>query len=866
MSVEPRPLLAFEPATIGKREKKPGYSQKISGPGVKRQANRLNPQFKNLLAAFESKRAMLGEGTPGEVDPSLVVVFDVAGRVQDFYKAIQKVDGLEFLAELIEDQIGPDEDFSDAKDNSKKLDNSLYLVMSNVKAIDELLKLFEEWRVNPQASFKYGFAKFKDLFQQLKAIRRWGPEDRVRETGLLERWRKDLELAGDFICTVRIEVELWYRNDAYKRSEAEKTVEKIVINSGGKIINRSHIAGIKYHALLIEIPIQQVKLVLDRGVEAIKILTTDDVMFVSPFEPMSIATQDAEPVKNVVLESIKKVEGKPRVALLDGMPFQNHDALQGRLLIDDPDNIDARYPLESRKHGTAMASLIIHGDLNQSSSTPLDRPLYVRPIMESQEGFREGEYSERVISDYLFPDLLHRAVKRIVEGDNGRDAVAPSVRIINLSLGDPVRALTHRISPLGRLLDWLAVHYNLLFIVSAGNHNAEFTIPAINARTVQSARSAATRAAFDRSILRGILPPGDAINALTVGATHSDGYSVSDMPDTVWDITYSDSPSHYGSTGPGVERSIKPDLYHAGGRALYTPPINSPEKSEVTLRYANTYATGPGMQVAAPDKRGATDSTVFTFGTSEAAALVTREASKLFDILESGVPNTEEHHMPDSQFHPLLVRALLVHASSWGEWNENLKHELSLSDKKARKDLTPLLGYGRLDLSKSGAAATNRAVLVAGGSIARDECHTYNFPLPHSLLSKAEWHRFTITLACAIPTVSNLSRYRAAKVYFTTPDKKIAVGDRIEAEYNAVRRGSLQQEIIDGKRAMSFADGDAFPINIECAGISQKFSSNETIRYALVVSVETAEQTSNTIYDEVKNQLRIRRQERFRIQ
>ena len=866
MSVEPRPLLAFEPAIVGSRIKKPGYSPKVSGPGVKRQVSRLAPQFKNLLAAFESKRAMLGEGTPGEVDPSLVVVFDVAGRIQDFYRAVRNVDGLEFLAELIEGQIGPDEDFSDSKDSSKKFDNSLYLVMSNAKAIDELLKLFEGWRVDPQASFKHGFAKFKDLFQQLKDIRRWGPEDRIRETGLLEQWEEDLEGAGNFIRTVRIEVELWYRNDTYKRSEAEKTVENIVIESGGKIVNRSHIASIKYHALLVEIPIQQVELVLDKGVEAIKILTTDDVMFVSPFEPMSMATQDTEPVENIVLEPIKKVEGKPRVALLDGMPFQNHDALQGRLLIDDPDCIGDRYPLESRKHGTAMASLIIHGDLNQSSGNPLDRPLYVRPIMESQEGFKEGEYSERVISDYLFPDLLHRAVKRIVEGDNGRDAAAPSVRIINLSLGDPVRALTRRISPLGRLLDWLTVHYNLLFIVSAGNHNAEITIPATDAKTVQLARSAATRAAFNRSILRGVLPPGDAINALTVGATHNDGYSIIDMPDTVWDITYLDSPSHYGSTGPGVGRSIKPDLYYAGGRALYTPPVDNPGKSEVTLRYANTYATGPGMQVAAPDKRGATDSTVFTFGTSDAAALVTREASKLFDVLESKVSNAEEYLMPDSQFHPLLVRALLVHASSWGEWSEHLKDELSLSGKKVRKDLTSLLGYGRLDLSKSGAAATNRAVLVAGSSIARDKCHTYNFPLPPSLLSKAEWHRFTITLACATPTVSNLSNYRAAKVYFTTPDKKVAAGDRIEAEYNAVRRGSLQQEIIDGKRAMSFAEGDTFPIQVECAGINQQFSSNETIRYALVVSVETAEQTSNTIYDEVKNQLRIRRQERSRIQ
>ena len=42
-----------------------------------------------------------------------------------------------------------------------------------------------------------------------------------------------------------------------------------------------------------------------------------------------------------------------------------------------------------------MASLIIHGDLNEPDA-PLDRPLYVRPIMESVEGIG---CAEQVISN-----------------------------------------------------------------------------------------------------------------------------------------------------------------------------------------------------------------------------------------------------------------------------------------------------------------------------------------------------------------------------------------------------------------------------------------------------------------------------------
>ena len=114
------------------------------------------------------------------------------------------------------------------------------------------------------------------------------------------------------------------------------------------------------------------------------------------------------------------------------------------------------------------------------------------------------------------------------------------------------------------------------------------------------------------------------------------------------------------------------------------------------------------------------------------------------------------------------------------------------------------------------------------------------------------------------PTACQLNRYRSAKVYFNTPDTRFIGGRRTDAEHNAVRRGSLQHEIVQGNRAMSFVDGDVFPIHVECMDDAQRLRKEETIRYALVVSAEAAEQTSNTIYAEVRERLRLRARSRIR--
>lgn len=870
MSDDARPLLAFNSPSVGERVKPKGHRfPKVVGPGGRRQEERLSPRFKELSDAFEAKRAELGEGMPVETDPSLVIVLDLAGSVEEFYKAVNKVEGLEFLAEMAGDRSDPDDDFHEMDPKKgrteKQVQHSLHLVMSNAKAVDQMVSLFGRWKKDPKVKFERGLSKFRNVFSQLVDLRRWGPEDRVRETGLIERWQETLDIVGDSQSSVRVEIELWYRNDRGQRQASEQEIRTIIADSGGRVVNQAKIEEIGYHALLAQLPIQQVETVVQKGPQAIRLLMAEDVMFVSPFEPMGVKAVPSVPGLELSFPPVALKDDNPRIALLDGVPFQNHDALSGRLVIDDPDDFESGYPLAARSHGTAMASLIIHGDLSVLEK-PLDRKVYVRPIMcHEEEPF--GQHVERVSPDTLFVDLLHRAVRRLFVGESGRSPAAPSVRVINLSIGDCRRPLVRRMSPVGRLVDWLALEYNVLFIISAGNHVEPISIPAEVASDRESARVAALQAVHASQIVRGILPPGDAMNAVTVGAVHADGAPDPSESSNVWDLSRLGEPALYSATGPGVGRSIKPDIYHAGGRRLFVRPIKQPVLgSDVDLCPANTASMGPGLRVAAPSELGSSNRTIFECGTSHATALVTREASLLFDVLEEGSRDPGVLSLPDPMFHPLLVRALLAHACSWGDWQKEMSPALQITSDRSRH-LTPLLGYGRIDPSRA-RSTMSRAVVIAGNRIGLDERHSYELPLPSSIRSKAEWHRVSITLAYWAPVTRGLKRYRSSKVFFTTSNAKtissIVGGNRIDAHYQAVARGSLQHEVIEGDNSPRFFGDATFPIHVECMKDGQNDSEQKfRIRYALVASIETASETSTTVHDEVRaGLLRLRTQAR----
>ena len=155
-------------------------------PSAGRQGQRLTPQFAALRDALATGRADVTEHAT-EPDPELVVVFDLVGTVEDFARAVSQVPGLEFLAEIEDEEVEPDEDFHFVRDGQPTdvlVSETLYMVMSNAQAVTELISLFGRWQADPTEQFARGLNPLRSVFAQLRSVRRWGPQDRVRETGL----------------------------------------------------------------------------------------------------------------------------------------------------------------------------------------------------------------------------------------------------------------------------------------------------------------------------------------------------------------------------------------------------------------------------------------------------------------------------------------------------------------------------------------------------------------------------------------------------------------------------------------------------------------------------------------------------------
>ena len=237
------------------------------------------------------------------------------------------------------------------------------------------------------------------------------------------------------------------------------------------------------------------------------------------------------------------------------------------MVVDDPDDYESSYLASERFHGTTMGSLICLGDINDSSD-PVGRPLYVRPIMKPRRGF-DGLFVEAIPQDVLPIDLVHRAVRRLYEGERGEPPVAPSVRVINLAICDPARPLNREMSSWARLLDWLSWKYNVLFVVSAGNQDGDLQLDVpsggLSGLTDEEMEKSVIRSVASDTRNRRVLSPSETLNGITVGATHEDAST--QPPGYLLDpFIHEGLPSVISAHGPGYRRAVKPDILLPGGR------------------------------------------------------------------------------------------------------------------------------------------------------------------------------------------------------------------------------------------------------------------------------------------------------------
>jgi hypothetical protein len=330
MSEQQRPLLLFPRPTSSEREKRtPGWVQ-VHVPPAQRQAERLTPKFGRLQTAFDARRIQLQATAPTD-DPELVVIFETVGSVENFIGAVQRTPGLEWLLEADEAGVEPDEDFYDQDDRDKALDGRIYLLGSNQQALAEIISLWNRYKADPQVKLEHGLGKWKDVFKHLRDVRFWGIQDRIGPD-IREFWESRLAVGEE---AIRFEVEAWCYSSPDKNSRTVADLRRLVSEIGGRTLSSALIQDIAYHGFLVEMPASGVRSLLGETPPAL--VQSERVMLFRP-RGQALPLPEGDELRLPGVEgSARASSGQPVVALLDGLPVQNHPLLAGRLSVDDPD-------------------------------------------------------------------------------------------------------------------------------------------------------------------------------------------------------------------------------------------------------------------------------------------------------------------------------------------------------------------------------------------------------------------------------------------------------------------------------------------------------------------------------------------------
>lgn len=788
---------------------------------------------------------------PEAAAPEFVLVFEIAGELDDFVAAVSRVEGLEYLTEELGDKY-EDADVFAAVDRTtgrrSTLRRELFVVASDERAATELERLWARWQRDEE--LPYGWRLWKQVFERLASVRRWDDGDRLARTGALSAWREELRDRDDEL--IPFEVELWYRAAPARREQEKRRLARGLASVEGNIIENFVLSEIGYHGVLAEAPAR----VLSEMAQTVNVawLSGNGVRFFRAVGQASAPVdEDPEVVSVAARAAPSATDASPRVALLDGVVVAGHDLLAGRVVIDDPNEWEGTTEVRHRQHGTAMASVILHGDL-AGDERPLDEPLYVQPIIRVDPRHSwVHRAAETLPVDRLPVHVLHDAVVRM---RGGNEPQAPNVRIVNISVADRAQAYDRFVSPLARLLDHLAATYDLLFVVSAGNHDVELTLAEdVDQLEADSLRLAVLGQLARTASNRRLLAPAESVNALTVGAAHADSGAVPD--DGRLDVLRASSlPAPMSSWGAGHGRAIKPDLLAPGGRQLYDRQPdddgggNQPQRLTPSLA-----ARAPGVQVAAPGRLGDLSQTTWIRGTSPATALVTRagvQVLRRLDELRAQWPN----EMPAPEFDAVLVKAVLVHGATWSGGADLLRRAMRDADLSATKeDLQRPLGYGFVRPSWPLVDDDHRVTALFASRLG-DGVHEYRLPLPPSLSGQTAWRRVSATLAWLTPVNVNHRGYRRAALRFDPAGPPSMADQRQEASNNAVLRGTVQHELFDGTNAVPYVDGTDFVFSV--AGRAAAGTLDSPVPYAFVVTLETAQEARLPIYTEVSSRVRVR--------
>jgi len=393
----------------------------------------------------------------------------------------------------------------------------------------------------------------------------------------------------------------------------------------------------------------------------------------------------------------------PAVCMFDTGVNRGHSLIEPALAVKDQHAVDAAWGVDDPTdgHGTAMAGMILHGDLTAPLGDGSERTLTHR--LESVKLLPPNGFDPNDPASYGVITQAAVALPEITAPERSR---VFCMAVTNLDVSGSVpsgwsAAIDQAAS--GSMPGDDANAPKRLLIVSTGNISAETDYTKIKSQDDHP-----------------IEDPAQAWNALTVGG-YTDLIAVRDKGYENWTPMVAAgalSPhSRTSATWPQGRTPFKPEIVmEAGNRA-----VNATKTEALTVYSLSLLSTG----------NDATRAPLVPFqATSAAAAQAARLGARL----------TADH----PEFWPETIRGLIVHSADWTQ--PMLDAFAGTDGKKQNYELVRRFGYGVPDYERATASTNNHLALFAQAEIQPfkfegrrfNECHYYELPIPAGMLERLE--------------------------------------------------------------------------------------------------------------------------------
>lgn len=580
----------------------------------------------------------------------------------------------------------------------------------------------------------------------------------------------------------------------------------------------------------------------------------------SPFVDTSPVEQ-TEWAEELAQRTTPPAQDVPAVCVLDTGVTRGHLLLSSAI---SPDDCHACEPTwgthDDDGHGTEMAGLALYGDLAPLLASA--SPVSLRHRVESVKilppppdvnepqlyGAITAEAASRV--EVQAPDrsrCFSMAITTVDTRDRGQPT-SWSAAIDALAAGRAFDPTTQGLVYLGD-----STPRRRLFLLSAGN---------LDPANLDAAH-------LDRSDLEPVHDPGQAWNALTVGAFTEK--AVLGSPDwNGWSpVARPGDLSPWSTTSVTFDNQwpIKPDVVFEGGNVV--------KNANNQLDYPC-----PDVVLLSTHYKPAEKMFVLSWATSAATAQAARLAAEIWS------------DYPDLP--PEAVRGLIVHSAEWTREMQN--HLRGASGKRGRSRLVRRYGFGVPNRSRALRSAADALTLVASADIRpfvegkMREIHFFELPWPRDVLqslgstpvtlrvtlsyfvepnpSRRGWrlrHRYAshgLRFAVKGPTETLDEFRKRLNQQALDEDERRAVGGGDSAEWylgeQARNRGSIHSDMLQGFAADVAERGviGVYPVSGWWKDQPRRDRSALGVPYSLIVSLET-EATDIDIWTPVANQVQV---------